>query len=139
MCRSQCIQILLLFYAHYPSKSNHSTTICAVRLYINVSRLPISDSLSRFWAMNQEPDEPLPCPVPSPPAIVFLGWGETPWARSAYPGQPVWVMLLKNPGSQSWQIITVDRTDHQLLLFVNASIQNPTHLLNFSILGAVCF
>ena len=48
-------------------------------------------SLSRFWAMNQEANEPLPYPVPSPSAIVFLGQAESPgvsqrfrWARSAY-------------------------------------------------------
>ena len=42
------------------------------------------DSLSRFWAMNQEPGEPLPCPVPSPGSIGSLARSESPWARSAY-------------------------------------------------------
>ena len=42
------------------------------------------DSLSGFWAVNQEASEPLPCPVPSPSAVGMLGRSESPWARSAY-------------------------------------------------------
>ena len=37
--------------------------------------------------MNREAGEPLPYPIPLPAATFSLGWGETPWARSAYGGQ----------------------------------------------------
>ena len=40
--------------------------------------------------MNQEASEPLPCPVPSPSAIVSLGPAESPWARSAYDWLHIW-------------------------------------------------